>query len=129
MTRAERRDVCRLIDLAVSSCEDANLREQLQPPRWVADLLVHLQAAAGEEPRIPRDTIEAHGWLLDARRCYMPHISTLESAAESPPAPSNWDSTRRCRHCARPIRETQRWECSNCRKVRRLIRLQGALAS
>ncbi len=86
MTTTERRHVYRLIDLAVTRCEEANLREQLEVPRWVADLLVHLQAA-GEEPRIPRDTIEAHGWLLDARVRYMPRVSSREVAEASRPAP------------------------------------------
>jgi hypothetical protein len=57
MRDAERRHVCRLIDLAVERCEDANLREQLAVPRWIADLVVHLQAAAGEAALVPRHTI------------------------------------------------------------------------
>jgi hypothetical protein len=130
MTATELRFVCRLMDLAVARCEEANLREQLEVPRWVADLLVQLQAAAGEQPRIPSDTIEAHGWLLDARERYMPDISSLQAAEDEPPTPTSCDSTRRCRHCGHQIRETNRWECANCRKVRRLLRrVQGALAS
>jgi hypothetical protein len=88
MTNAERRYICRFIDFAVSRCEDANLREQFGVPRWVVDLLVHLQAAAGDQPRIPNHAIEAHGWLLDARERYMPGITSLEVAETSRPAPS-----------------------------------------
>jgi hypothetical protein len=54
MTDTERRYVCRLIDSAVERCEEGNLREQLEVPRWIADVVVHLQAAAGEDLRIPK---------------------------------------------------------------------------
>jgi hypothetical protein len=45
MTEQERRYACRLIDLAVERCEEGNLREHLEVPRWIADLVVRLQAA------------------------------------------------------------------------------------
>jgi hypothetical protein len=61
-------------------------------PRWVADLLVQLQAAAGEQPRIPSDTIEAHGWLLDARQRYMVRVSSFEAVDDDPPAAARHDA-------------------------------------
>lgn len=80
MTAVERRRACRYIDIAVDHCELFNLREQLDVPRWIADLVVHLEAAAGEELQVPRDAIEAHGRLLDLRRGYMPESSGSDLA-------------------------------------------------
>jgi hypothetical protein len=53
MTEQERRYACRLIDLAVERCEEGNMREHLEVPRWIADLVVQLQAAAGEDLVVP----------------------------------------------------------------------------
>ncbi|PZS33220.1 MAG: hypothetical protein DLM58_08255 [Pseudonocardiales bacterium] len=78
MRDRERRHVCRLIDLAVDRCEKGNLREQLEVPRSIADLIVSLQAAAGEPLSVPRDTITARGQLLDLRQGYMARRSTSE---------------------------------------------------
>ena len=44
-------------------------------PRWIADLVVHLQAVATEgEPWLPPDTFAAHGQLLDLRSAFMPPL-------------------------------------------------------
>jgi hypothetical protein len=124
MRDAERRHVCRLIDFAVERCEDANLREQLAVPRWIADLVVHLQAAAGEEPLVPRHTIAAQGVLLDLRRHYMPKSSPLET--------SDPELERRlCTSCHRPMSPLCRQSvCTECRRLQRLVkRAAAALAS
>jgi hypothetical protein len=80
MTKQERRYVCRLIDHAVERCEEGNLRERLEVPRSIADLVLQLRAAAGEELVVPRDTIAAHGQLLDLRGRYMPKSWPLETS-------------------------------------------------
>ena len=67
MGKLERPDVYRLIELAIERCEQGNLQERMELPRWIADLVVDLEAAAGEDLRVPKDTIEAHGRLLDLR--------------------------------------------------------------
>jgi hypothetical protein len=117
MTEQERRYACRLIDLAVERCEERNLREQLAVPRWIADLVVQLQAAAGEELAVPADTIATHGQLLDLRRRYMPG--------------SEDDSERTCASCGRPLRRFSRQaDCTECRRLQRLVsRAAAALAS
>jgi hypothetical protein len=119
MTEQERRYTRRLIDLAVERCEERNLREQLGVPRWIADLVVRLQAAAGEELVVPADTIAAHGQLLDLRRGYMPGSSKED------------DSERTCASCGRPLRRLSRQaDCTECRRLRRLVsRTAAALAS
>ncbi len=124
MRDAERRHVCRLIDLAVERCEDANLREELAVPHWIADLVVHLQAAAGEEALVPRHTIAAHGVLLDLRGHYMPRSSPLET--------SDPELERRlCSSCHQPMRPRCRQSvCTACRRLQRLVtRAAEALAS
>ena len=80
MTTQERRYVCRLIDHAVERCEEGNLQEQLEVPRWIADLVVQLQAVAGEELVVPPDSIAAHGQLLDLRGRYLPKSWPLETS-------------------------------------------------
>jgi hypothetical protein len=112
MTEQERRYVCRLLDLAVERCEEGNLREHLAVPRWVADLVVQLQAAADDELRIPTNTIVAHGELLDLRRCYMPTAPAYDrekGAAEA------------CQNCGRELRQdSQEVLCTHCRTKRKL---------
>jgi hypothetical protein len=119
MTEQERRYACRLIDLAVERCEERNLREQLELPRWIADLVVQLQATAGEDLVVPGDTLAAHGQLLDLRRRYMPGSSEED------------DSERTCDSCGRPLRRLSRQaDCTECRRLRRLVsRAAAALAS
>src|SRR5439155_21585264 len=124
MTEQERRYACRLIDLAVERCEERNLREQLEVPRWIADLVVRLLAAAGEELVVPADTITAHGQLLDLRHNFMPWSSPLRA--------SDPELERRlCATCSRPMRPlSKQSDCTNCRRLQRLIeRAQVALAS
>jgi hypothetical protein len=107
----------------VERCEDANLRE-LAVPRWIADLVVHLQAAAGEEPLVPRHTIAAHGVLLDLRRHYMPKSSPLET--------SDPELERRlCTSCHQPMRPRCRQSvCTASRRLQRLVtRVAAALVS
>jgi hypothetical protein len=110
MTDAERRSVCRLIDLALDRCEQGNLRDRLELPRWVADLLVNLEAAAGEALRIPKDTVEAHGQLLDLREVYMQ-------------AQPKWGSSEsRCASCGQLLSPLCRQStCTRCRKMQRLV--------
>jgi hypothetical protein len=123
MTEQERRYTCRLIDLAVERCEVRNLREQLSVPPWIADLVVQLQAAAGEELVVPADAIAAHGQLLDLRHNFMPRSSPLRT--------SDPELERRlCATCAQPMSPlTKQPNCTNCRRLQRLIRrAQVALA-
>jgi hypothetical protein len=124
MTQQERRYVCRLIDHAVERCEEGNLRERLEVPRLIADLVVQLQAAAGEELGVPRDTIAAHGQLLDLRGRYMPKSWPLET--------SNPELERLlCTSCHRPMSPLSRQSvCTGCRRLQRLVkRAAAALAS
>jgi hypothetical protein len=107
----------------VERCEDANLRE-LAVPRWIAALVVHLQAAAGEEPLVPRHTIAAHGVLLDLRRHSMPKSSPLET--------SDLELERGlCTSCHQPMRPRCRQSvCTACRRLQRLVtRVAAALVS
>jgi len=119
MTDVERRRVGRLVDLAVERCEEGNLTDRLEVPRWVADLVVHLEAAADEELVVPTDTIAARGQLLDLRRRYMPGSSKED------------DSERTCATCGRPLRRLCRQSaCTECRRLQRLVsRAAAALAS
>lgn len=58
----QRRHLRRLIDLALEACEELNLgagRQGGPTPAWVAELVQHLQAEAGEQRRRPQDSIEA----------------------------------------------------------------------
>ncbi len=124
MTAPKRRYVLRLIDQAVECCEESNLREQLDVPRWIADLVVQLQAAAGEELLVPRDTIVAHGQLLDLRGRSMPRSSPLET--------SDPELERRlCNSCQQPMSPLCRQSvCTECRRLQRLVkRAVSALAS
>ena len=124
MTTQERHYVCRLIDHAVERCEEGNLQEQLEVPRWIADLVVQLQAAAGEELVVPTDTIAAHGQLLDRRGRYMPRSWPLE--ASDPEL-----ERRRCTSCHQPMSPLCRQSvCTECRRLQRLVkRAAAALAS
>jgi hypothetical protein len=81
-------------------------------PRWIADLLVQLQAAAGEELVVPGDTIAAHGQLLDLRHNFMPQ--------SSPPEASDPELERRlCATCAQPMSPlSKQSDCTNCRRCR-----------
>ena len=124
MTTQERRYVCRLIDHAVERCEEGNLQEQLEVPRWIADLVVQLQAAAGEELVVPPDTIAAHGQLLDLRGRYLPKSWPLEA--------SDPELERRlCTSCHQPMSPLCRQSvCTECRRLQRLVkRAAAALAS
>ena len=124
MRDAERRHVCRLIDLAVERCEDANLREQLAVPRWIADLVVHLQAAAGEEALVPRHTIAAQGVLLDY------DAITCLSPRRWRPRTQRW-SGGSAAAATSPLRPRYRQSvCTACRRLQRLVtRAAEALAS
>lgn len=123
MTMAEHRYVCRLIDLAVERCEDGNLHEQLAVPRWIADLIVHLQTTAREPLAVPQDTVMAHGQLLDLRQRYMPRSSAAE-ASELP-------QRRLCTRCQQPVSPLfRRAVYRKCRRLERLVaRIAEALAS
>ena len=120
MTTQERRYVCRLIDHAVERCEEGNLREQLEVPRWIADLVVQLQAAGGEELVVPRDTIAAHGQLLDLRGRYLPMSWPLETSDPEL-------ERRRCPSCHQPMRPQCRQAlCTECRRLQRLVKRAAA---
>jgi hypothetical protein len=121
MTEQERRYVCRLIDLAVERCEEGNLRELLEVPRWVADLVVHLRAAAGEELRVPNDTIAAHSDLMDLREHYMKGARQGRETGSGSP----------CHSCGKSMSPLcRRSTCTQCRRLQRLTaRVTGALAS
>ncbi len=124
MTKQERRYVCRLIDHAVECCEEGNLRERLEVPRSIADLVVQLQAAAGEELVVPRDTIAAHGQLLDLRGRYLPKSWPLET--------SDPELERRlCTSCEQLMSPLcLQSVCTECRRLQRLAkRTAAALAS
>jgi hypothetical protein len=121
MTDTERRYVCRLIDSAVERCEEGNLRDRLEVPRWVAEVVVQLQAAAGEDLLIPRDTVTAHGQLLDVREHYMraaKHGREIGSGSA-------------CNSCGKPMSPLcRRTTCTQCRRLQRLTaRVAGVLAS
>jgi hypothetical protein len=119
MTKDERRYICRLIDVAVESCELANLREELEVPRGIVDLVVHLQAASGEPLSVPQDTIVAHGQLLDLRQGYM----NCQREQGNPGRP--------CDCCGAPLSAVSRHTtCPRCRHMRRLVaRVAKAMAS
>jgi hypothetical protein len=121
MSEQERRYACRLIDLAAECCEERNLSNQLWVPRWISDLVVQLQAAAGEELRIPTDTIDAHGELLDRRENYMPRLAESERRTAG----------ATCEDCGEPLSPiTKRTTCTRCRQLRRLVeRAAAQLAS
>ncbi len=121
MTDAKRRHICRVINLAVESCEESNLSEQLEVPRWIADLVVQLQASTGEELLVPRDTVEAHGQLLDLRERYMPALSASERERGGAV----------CDSCEHPLRPLCRFTtCTECRRLKRLMKgAAAALAS
>ena len=77
MRDAERRHVCRLIDLAVERCEDANLREQLAVPRWIADLVLTCRRPPARRR-----------WCHDTRLRPTGYCSTY--AAITCPGPRRW---------------------------------------
>ena len=120
MTKQKRPYVCRLIDHAVERGEEGNLREQLAVPRWIADLVVQLQAAGGEEPVVPRDTIAPHGQLLDLRGRYLPKTWPQET--------SDPELERRlCTSCEQPMSPLCRQSvCTECRRLQRLVKRAAA---
>jgi hypothetical protein len=92
--------------------------------RWIADLVMRLQAARDGELPIPADTIVAHGQLLDLRHNFMPRSSPLRA--------SDPELERRlCATCSQPMRPlSKQRRCTKCRRLQSLIkRAQVALAS
>ena len=129
-TEAERRHICRLIDMAVERCEERNLRERLEVPRCVAELVVQLQAGARRPLSVPRDTITAHGQLLDLREGYMNRREEADEELEQEPDEDQRDDNL-CASCGSPLSPLSRYStCSHCRQLqRRVARLAEVLAS
>lgn len=67
------RHLRRLLDVALGHCEEVNLSGQKggRAPAWVADLVEHLQAEAGERRSRPQDSVQALNELFRLReRCF-----------------------------------------------------------